>query len=120
MVMDVRDYISHDTYFDEFVILSGDADFTPLLHRLRSHARRTIIFANDHTAAPYTAICDGEVREADLIRCLLDGKVTTTVGAAPTIAAPAVAATPVSIEPLRGPASPPRSAGRSRHARAWP
>jgi hypothetical protein len=99
MVMDVRDYISHDTYFDEFVILSGDADFTPLLHRLRSHARRTIIFANDHTAAPYTAICDGEVREADLIRCLLDGKVTTTVGAAPTITAPAAA--PISVETLR-------------------
>ena len=29
MVMDVRDYLHHDTYFDEFIILSGDADFTP-------------------------------------------------------------------------------------------
>ena len=29
-----------------------------MLHRLRSHARRTVIFSNDHTAAPYTAICD--------------------------------------------------------------
>ena len=26
MVMDVRDFLTHDTYFDEFVILSGDAD----------------------------------------------------------------------------------------------
>ena len=32
MVMDVRDYLTHDTYFDEFIILSGDADFTPVLH----------------------------------------------------------------------------------------
>ena len=63
MVMDVRDYLTHDTYFDEFIILSGDADFTPVLHRLRAHARRTVIFANDFTAAPYTAISDGEVRE---------------------------------------------------------
>jgi NYN domain len=74
MVMDVRDYLTHDTYFDEFVILSGDADFTPVLHRLRAHARRTIIFANDYTAAPYTAISDGEIRESDLIGLLLEGK----------------------------------------------
>jgi hypothetical protein len=73
MVMDIRDYLTHDTYFDEFVILSGDADFTPVLHRLRAHARRTVIFANDFTAAPYTAISDGEVREADLIALILNG-----------------------------------------------
>ena len=71
MVMDIRDYLTHDTYFDEFIILSGDADFTPVLQRLRQHARRTVIYANEYTAQPYTAICDGEVREADLIALLL-------------------------------------------------
>ena len=74
MVMDIRDYLTHDTYFDEFIILSGDADFTPVLHRLRAHARRTVIFANDFTAAPYTAISDGEVRESDLITLILSGE----------------------------------------------
>ena len=74
MVMDVRDLLDHQTYFDEFVLLSGDADFTPVLHRLRAHARRTIVFANDHTAAPYTALSDGEVREQDLITLLLEGR----------------------------------------------
>jgi hypothetical protein len=73
MVMDVRDYLHHETHFDEFVILSGDADFTPVLHRLRAHARRTIVFANDYTADPYKAIADGEVREADLLALILDG-----------------------------------------------
>ena len=34
MVMDIRDLLMHDTYFDEFIILSGDADFTPVLIRL--------------------------------------------------------------------------------------
>jgi hypothetical protein len=71
MVMDMRDCLTHETYFDEFVILSGDADFTPVLHRLRQHARRTVIFANDQTVMPYTALCDGEVRESDLIALLL-------------------------------------------------
>ena len=28
-----------------------------------------MIFSNDNTAAPYTAISDGEIREADLITC---------------------------------------------------
>ncbi len=71
MVMDVRDYLTHETRFDEFIILSGDADFTPVLHRLRAHARRTVIFANDFTAAPYTAISDGEVRESQLIALIM-------------------------------------------------
>jgi hypothetical protein len=75
IVMDVRDLLLHDTYFDEFIILSGDADFTPVLIRLRAHARRTVVFANDFTAAPYTAICDGEVREAALIELILAGEV---------------------------------------------
>lgn len=74
MVMDIRDLLTHDTYFDEFIILSGDADFTPVLIRLRAHARRTVIFANDFTAAPYTAISDGEVRESDLISLILTGE----------------------------------------------
>ncbi|HWK40019.1 MAG TPA: NYN domain-containing protein, partial [Hyphomicrobium sp.] len=75
MVMDVRDILTHETRFDEFVILSADADFTPVLHRLRAHARRTIIYSNDHTAAPYTAICDAEIREANFLSLLLDGQI---------------------------------------------
>ena len=73
IVMDVRDIFNHDTFFDEFIILSGDADFTPVLHRLRAHARRTVVFANDHTAQPYTAISDGEIRESNLITLLTSG-----------------------------------------------
>lgn len=94
MVMDVRDLLGHDTYFDEFIILSGDADFTPLLHRLRAHARRTVVFANDHTAAPYTAIADGEIRESTLISLLLEGVATGAdaeqLPAAATAAAPSL------------------------------
>ncbi len=77
MVMDVRDYLIHDTRFEEFIILSGDADFTPVLHRLRAHDRRTVIFANDFTAAPYRAIADAEIKESDLLAAILDGKIAT-------------------------------------------
>src|SRR6478672_8469205 len=92
MVMDIRDYLTHDTYFDEFVILSGDADFTPVLHRLRAHARRTVIFANDFTAAPYTAISDGEVREADLIALILNGEMPDDVAGEKSVPMPSARA----------------------------
>jgi NYN domain len=74
MVMDVRDFLTHETYFDEFIIMSGDADFTPVLHRLRAHARRTVIFANENTSTPYKAISDGEIRAVDLVEFLLSNK----------------------------------------------
>lgn len=79
IVMDVRDLLEHPTYFDEFIILSGEADFTPLLHRLRNYARRTVIYVNEFTAVPYTAICDGEIRELDLVNFLIDGQVPETL-----------------------------------------
>ena len=129
MVMDIRDYLTHDTYFDEFIILSGDADFTPVLHRLRAHARRTVIFANDFTAAPYTAISDGEVRESDLIALILSGEMPKEAGS-DTVDRHAVG------EERRDPARDPgrgggqrarlararaaRGAGRAGHARARP
>ena len=75
MVMDIRDLLEHATYFNEFIILSGDSDFTPILHRLRAHARQTIVYSNDYTASPYTAICDGEIREDALISLLLGGQI---------------------------------------------
>ena len=92
IVMDIRDILTHDTYFDEFIILSGDADFTPVLHRLRAHARRTVVFANDHTAQPYTALSDGEIRESNLIALLtnsrtLSGATTREITTQPAVPA---------------------------------
>ena len=103
IVMDIRDIISHDTHFDEFIILSGDADFTPVLHRLRAHARRTIVFANDHTAQPYTAISDGEVRESSLIALLLNSRTVAVETQPRELAAPQPAPlTAADIEAARG------------------
>lgn len=71
---DVRDYRDHPTRFDEFIILSGDADFTPVLLSLRSHARQTVIYANEYTSPYYKAFADGRIEEDDLIRCLMQGE----------------------------------------------
>lgn len=75
---DVRDYLDHSTHFNEFIILSGDADFTPVLLSLRSHNRQTIIYTNDYTSPYYKAFSDGRIREEDLIRCLMQSEAMLT------------------------------------------
>lgn len=39
MVMEILRALDHNTRFDEFIIMSGDADFTPLLIKLRENDR---------------------------------------------------------------------------------
>jgi hypothetical protein len=58
MVMDVLDALEHKTEFDEFIILSSDADFTPVLLRPARFDRRTTILATNFAAATYKAACD--------------------------------------------------------------
>jgi hypothetical protein len=67
MVMDVLDALEHQTRFDEFIILSGDADFTPVLLRLRAHDRRTVVVTNALTAAAYRAATDISVHQETFI-----------------------------------------------------
>ncbi|MDP9121596.1 MAG: NYN domain-containing protein [Acidobacteriota bacterium] len=58
MVMDVMDALGHATRFEEFIILSGDADFTPVLLRLSKHDRRSVVLAAGPASAAYKAACD--------------------------------------------------------------
>jgi hypothetical protein len=67
IVMDVLDALSHPVHLDEFVILSGDADFTPLLLRLRRHDRFTTILSAGHASAAYKASCDSIIPIDDFI-----------------------------------------------------
>ena len=65
MALDVVDALAwQQPSFGEFVILSGDADFTPVLHRLRRHDRRVIIVTPNLVSQAYRAMAD-VVIEAD-------------------------------------------------------
>ncbi|WP_160938458.1 NYN domain-containing protein [Teichococcus coralli] len=68
MVMDVLDALQHATRFDSFVILSSDADFTPVLQRLRAHDRRTLLVSIGSTADAYRAAADEVVGPEEFIR----------------------------------------------------
>ena len=63
LVMDCMADLSHATHFDEFIILSGDTDLTPLLIRLQEHARRTLVLSVGHSSPACTAAASWRIRE---------------------------------------------------------
>jgi hypothetical protein len=67
MVMDLLDALEHPTRYDEFIILSGDADFTPVLLRLRAHDRRTAVLTIGQAAEAFKAACDLMISETQFI-----------------------------------------------------
>jgi uncharacterized LabA/DUF88 family protein len=67
MVMDILDTLNHKTYFDEFIIFSGDSDFMPVLLRLRAHDRRTTTLSIDFMPPAFKAACDMVISEEQFI-----------------------------------------------------
>jgi len=83
MVMDILDALSHETRFDEFIILSSDADFTPILTRLREHDRRSTIISNAMAAAALKSACDYAVPENTFIEEALEPETIEQASAPP-------------------------------------
>jgi hypothetical protein len=50
--------VHHSTRFDEFILLSADTDFTPILQKARLYDRRTVAVAAQKLTASYAAVCD--------------------------------------------------------------
>jgi hypothetical protein len=69
LVMDVLDTLNHSTNFKEFIIFSGDSDFTPVLLRLRMHNRRTLVLTAGYYVSPaYKSSCDYLISSDEFIR----------------------------------------------------
>ncbi|MCW7752546.1 NYN domain-containing protein [Desulfobotulus sp. H1] len=58
MVVDLLDLLDHKVNYDEFIIMSADADFTPVLLKLRKWDRRTAVLAVGSTSPAYRAASD--------------------------------------------------------------
>jgi hypothetical protein len=58
MVIAMLDLLAHPTHFDEIMVMSSDADFTPALARIRAHDRRTVVVASGPYASVLKASCD--------------------------------------------------------------
>lgn len=68
MVMDILDALNHATHFEEFIILSGDADFTPVLLRLRMHNRYSAVLSAGYASPAYKASCDYLISQDVFVR----------------------------------------------------
>lgn len=55
---------------DEIIVLSAEADLTPLLFRLRAANQKTLIYVNEHTAVSYRTFADGAIDGARLLEIL--------------------------------------------------
>jgi uncharacterized LabA/DUF88 family protein len=73
MVIDTLDALDHPAGYDEFILLSADADFTPVLLRLRAHNRSTVIYGDEAVSAAYKAITDGTI-DAERFALVLAGE----------------------------------------------
>lgn len=58
IVIDVMTALQGPAQVEEFVLASSDADFTPLLHVVRSHDRLITMIATGETATAYEALAD--------------------------------------------------------------
>lgn len=68
MVLDVVDLLQHETRYDEFIVFSADADFTPVLRKLRRFDRRTTVLAIGFPSAAYQASADLLIDERVFLR----------------------------------------------------
>lgn len=68
MVLDIVDLLQHETHYDEFIVLSADADFTPVLRKLRRWDRRTTVLAIGFPSAAYRASADLVIDQDEFVR----------------------------------------------------
>jgi hypothetical protein len=67
MVLDMADALHHDVHFHEFIILSGDADFTPLLLKLRKYGRYSVVLSVGNASPAYKACSDYLINQSAFV-----------------------------------------------------
>lgn len=98
MVLDIVELLQHETRYDEFIVFSADADFTPVLRKLRRWDRRTTVLAVGFPSAAYQASADLLIDQDEFVRTALgfqDEEEGPSLPVLPAGAAPALAAAPV-------------------------
>lgn len=78
MVLDIVDFLSEGAHIDEFIILSADADFTPVLLKLRKYDRRSIVLAIGPSSSSYTTASDLVIDQVAFLEFLASGDVEPT------------------------------------------
>lgn len=79
IVMDVLDAVTLFPHVGEYVIMAADADYTPLVIRLRKHMKTTVVYGATNMAVAYRAACDSVIEERSMLDLLLEDDETPTV-----------------------------------------
>lgn len=70
MVLDILDTLAHPTRYEEFVIASADADFTPVVQRLRANDRLSTLVTAGPASIAYRSVSDSIVFPDQLVDVL--------------------------------------------------
>ena len=110
MVLDIVELLQHETHYDEFIVFSADADFTPVLRKLRRFDRRTTVLAIGFPSAAYQASADLMIDERLFLRDALGfgapaAEVEATEAPPPVTPTAAVAAAPAPVDVAPRPAT---------------
>jgi hypothetical protein len=103
LVLDAVDALAAPTRYDEFVIVSADADFTPLALRCRAADRRVTIITASPAASAYRAVADAVVTADELAELVTIAPEVPDAGQAAAEDAPSPVRT---VDPDAAPADP--------------
>lgn len=88
LVLDAVDALAAPTHYDEFLVVSADADFTPLAHRFRAADRRVTIITASPAASAYRAVADTVITADALTELVLPGAPESFEETAPVAVVP--------------------------------
>lgn len=97
MVLDIIDLLQHEAHYDEFIVFSADADFTPVLRKLRRWDRRTTVLAIGFPSAAYRASADLLIDQDLFVRDALGFREEETAASEPV----GVSSAPATAEVVR-------------------
>jgi hypothetical protein len=94
LVLDAVDALAATAHYDEFVIVSADADFTPLALRCRAADRRVTIVTAGPAAAAYRAVADTVIPADELVELVREPAANEPDPAAPPVPPPSAPPAP--------------------------
>ena len=112
LVLDAVDALGAATRYDEFVILSADADFTPLALRCRAADRRVTIVTAGPAAGAYRAVADTVITADQLTELVMGDDDRSLDEPAPPSSRPAESAPAEKGAAENGASAPKRSGSR--------
>ncbi|MET0546242.1 MAG: NYN domain-containing protein, partial [Caulobacterales bacterium] len=74
IAVDALELMDHATRIDEFVFLTGDADLSAVLQRLRAQGHSTALLCESGAAAAVEGLVDRVIKPEDFVRRAFEGK----------------------------------------------